>query len=158
MTGYNNLKQGMRLVQYSLTSKLSCCSHLTCHWGNMHQSKQNFIPLILSILPAHWPCRRLFSNYMYPLSGPTWSTQHQSGTNMSDRSGSSYSEVCMSTITGRKAMISFCIIMTNFPSLADRRLYLYKIVHNLTSHQILLYLKSLDHIPAHPSLLPILIF
>ena len=45
------------------------------------------------------------------------------------------------------------LYMTNLPSLADRRLYLklcsmYKIVHNL-SHQILLYLKSPDRIPAH---------
>ena len=45
------------------------------------------------------------------------------------------------------------LYMTNLPSLPDRRLYLklcslYKIVHNL-SHQIFLYLKSPDRIPAH---------
>ena len=91
---------------------------------------------------------------LYPLSGPTWSTQYQSGTNTwkKIRIWTQKFACKMNTKNWDKGYNEL-LYMTNLPSLPDRRLYLklcslYKIVHNL-SHQIFLNLKSPDRIPAH---------
>ena len=79
----------------------------------------------------------LLSILLYPLSGPTWSMQHQSGTHTWQKI-SKHSEVCMYDDQKLGQRLQWASVYDKLiPPLADRRLYLklcslYKIVHNLT--------------------------
>ena len=99
----------------------------------------------------------LLSILLYPLSGPTWSMQHQSGTHTWQKiriylQALRSLHVIWWPKTGTKATMSFCIWQT-YPLLQTTlncvpctklcTTWLY------TLHQILLYLKSLDCILAH---------
>ena len=65
-------------------------SHLTCLGQNIlreyapKQKKKKFGP-VLTVNFTSTLTTRLFSNYIHPLSGPTWSMQHQSGTHTWDK-------------------------------------------------------------------------
>ena len=97
----------------------------------------------------------LLSILLYPLSGPTWSMQHQSGTHMRRDQQALRSLHVWWPKTGTKATMSFCIWQT-YPLLQTEGCTLNCVPCTklcttwlYTLHQILLYLKSLDCILAH---------
>ena len=120
-----------------ITSDLSWSKHI--HWRSMHQGKENLGPIVPSILLACWPGYSS-PTILYPLYGPTWSMQLQSGTHTWEKQDlfeSTQKCACKMTIRKWGKGYDELLNMTNLPSLADRRLYLklcslYKIVHNLS--------------------------